>query len=320
MGKYLSKSLAIDQIREDFPFCCRYRPGNTFLENLIAKRGLLTPILVTHESNPAILSGHNRYQAARKAGIPEISVLQIQETLNPGDSFILAVLSNWNQNWPEIDRAWTLHQAKEKFHLPEREVMELILPALALPAEKYILEQYQDTARLDSSLLDLMVKNKLPFRGSQILARFSREDQKAFADLIASHAVLTSNQLLKLGEWLHDLLKKERLALSDFLGRRGLLEILKQEQTDSRQKAESLFAAVRYLRFPRLVEYEKKFQVFSQSLARESRDVKLEVPESFEAQGFTLHARIRNEKGLENVLEILEREKPSLNSLFDIML
>ena len=280
----------------------------------------MSPLIVTKDSRPAILSGHQRYHAACRAKVREIPVLQIQENLSEGDCFILAVLSNWNQNWQDLDRAWTIHKAKEKFHLAERDLTELILPALGLPAEKYILEQYQSAAGLDPSILDLMAEDKLPFRGSQILSRFSAQDQRAWSSLIVPHAAFTTNQLLKTGEWIGDLLKKERAGLSDFLGQYGLTAILQREETDRRQRAENFYTAVRLLRFPRLAEYEKKFHSLSKSLEKDSRELTLEAPESFEAQGFTLRAKIRDSQSLKNIMEVLERQKPSLNSLFDIML
>lgn len=320
MENYISKSIAADQIREDFPFCCRYRPASPVLQESIAKRGVLTALVVTKDARPAIVSGHRRYQAARKAGIREIPVFEIQENFGGGDYFILAVLSNWNQNWPDLDRAWTLHRAKEKFHLAENDLTELILPALGLPAGKYILNQYQSVAGLDRSILDLMAEDKLPFRGSQILSRFSPEDQRQWSSVILPRAALTTNQLLKAGEWLCDLLKKERLTLSDFMGKYGLGEILYHPEADRRQKAKNLYEMIRHLRFPRLAEYEKKFQTLSKSLQGDFRELKLEAPESFEAQGFNLHARIRDGRALANILKVLERQKPSLNSLFDIML
>ncbi|MBI3314266.1 MAG: ParB N-terminal domain-containing protein [Candidatus Omnitrophica bacterium] len=320
MEKYVFKNLKLDQMRDDFPFRCRYRLADLALENSIAKRGVTHPLFVTGDARPVVLSGHRRYQAAQKAQIHKIPVFQIQEPLGPSDCFVFSVLSNWNQNWPDLDRAWTLHQAKEKFHLPERDLMELVLPALGLAAEGHILEQYESVACLDPSLLDWVAEDKLPFRGVQVLARFSGEDQKAFASLIVGEAALTTNQLLKVGQWLYDLLKKERLTLADFFAKYDLGRVLNRGEGDRRQKAERFYALLRHLRFPRLVEYEKKFHALSKSLEENSRELKLEAPESFEAQGFTLHARIANGQALKKVLAILEKEKPSLNSLFDLML
>ena len=158
----------------------------------------------------------------------------------------------------------------------------------------------------------------MPCRGAHILSHFKSADQQEFADSIATQATLTTNELLKAGEWLYDLLKPSGAGLQAFLREKKLNEILQNPDWDRRQKAERFFKALRTLRFPRLTDYEKKFESAASEVG--GKDLKLEMLTSFEEEGFWVRAKMRDKKSVQNILNLLEDKKTLLNSLFDLML
>lgn len=321
MESYVFKVIKPSEIRGQFPYCCRYSVRDSALETSIAKRGILTPLVVSGGAQKTLVAGHRRLAAAKALGLSQIKIFEIREVLPAADLFAAAVLSNWNQQWSDLDRAWVIHQAIEDFRLSETEIVEGILPALGLASQKGIVEDYNQMASLAPELLALMAEGKLPFRGAQILTRFAEEDQKVFALRIAARAALTTNQLIKTGEWLFDLMKSSHSGLTEFLAKNiSLASILDQAEWDRNRKTEVFYRALRAMRFPRLADREKKFESCLTDLRHDMGDLKVEAPAAFEEEGFTLRARIRNPETLDRVLNHLGRNRTLLNSLFDIML
>ena len=159
----------------------------------------------------------------------------------------------------------------------------------------------------------------MPFRGAKILTRFSKPDQEAFAEM-AAEAALTTNQLLKAGEWLADLLKISKLGLGDYLKSHPELKKILASSADRKAKGEKFFACLRQLRFPQLTEKEKEFSALSRELEGDKKGLQVEAPPFFEAEGFTVRAKIKSAKDLEQLEALLARKRKVLNSLLDIVL
>lgn len=321
MESYVFKIIKRAEIRGEYPYSCRYSLRDAVLEKSIARHGIMTPLVVSAGREKTLVAGHRRLAAAKALGLDSIRVFEIQGSWPRPDFFVAAVLSNWNQQWSDLDRACVIRRAIEDFHLEESEMMDGILPALGLPSQKGIVKDYHRAASLAPELLDLVAAGKLPLRGAQALSRFAQRDQKTFAHRIAHHAALTTNQLIKTGEWLFDLLKASRCDIAAFLAKNSSLEsVLENPKWDPNRKGEEYCRLLRALRFPRLADREKEFGSRLLALGCESEDLKVEAPPAFEEEGFTLRARIRNAETLDRVLNHLGRNKTLLNSLFDIML
>ena len=318
MASYVFKLIRPDEISRDFPYRLRYRLEDPALARSVAKRGVLHPIL-TAGPERTVVSGHRRFQAACDLGLKEIGTFEIQGPVSGEDLFILALLSNWNQGWSDLDRALAVRRAVETYRMDET-LLEEVLPALGLTPQRHVADEYLQVARLHPFLLELIADGRLVFRGAKILTRFSAADQETFGRSVALKAAFSANQLLQVGEWLQDLLKLEKTDLKTYVETHGLETILDHPVQDRRAKADRLHAALRALRFPRIAGQEKKFSAFSRELREESGDLTVEAPAFFEGEGFILKARVRKPESLERVLEILSRRRNSLNSLFEIML
>ena len=302
------------------PYCLRYRVQDNLLEQSIAKRGVITPLLVYPHPQPVVVAGHKRLHAAQASGLKQIGVFEIQEHYSSKELFALAVISNWNQAWLDLDRAWALRQAVDIHQWTEPEIIQDVLPALGLACETHVLKQYLQAARLEPALLDQIACGHLPFRGMHLLSRFSPEDQRMFAGSIAVNVVLTTNELIQLGEWLYDLLKLQGVNIDAFLKKEQFDSILNHPQWDLRQKAEKFCEKLRTLRFPKLARHEQQFKSIARTITDEKIDLKIEPPPSFEDQGIWLRAKIRDPQSLDRLLDLLKDKRNLLNSLFDIML
>lgn len=313
------KIIETSEISDDFPFRTRYLLEDKRLVQSIEKRGILAPLVLTGAKPKTLVSGHKRLQAAKSLGLKQVQAFEITAPSSQ-DLFLAAILWNWNQGWTELDRAWTIRNAFDQHKLEEKEVLEEVLPALGLPCERGLSQEYRRAGNLDASLLDLMASDQMSFRGCVRLARLSREDQSAFARVIVRQTALSASQLAQAGEWIYDLLKTKKTDLRGLLAGSDFEAILNHSQWDQRRKGDEFLKKLHLLRFPRLAARKVQFETFSEEIRRETKELELEAPPSFEEEGYWLHARIRKPESLDRVLEILGRKRTSLNSLFDIML
>lgn len=315
MAGYRHQIIPIEKISEIFPYRVRFQDEvPEALVQSVKKRGVLQPLLL---SGNRIVAGHRRFLAAKKAGLFQVDVLETQSQLSDADAFLLAVISNWNQYDLELDQAFIIHQA-EALGLNDSDILEEIFPALGLESQKSYLEEMREIMKLDASLLEKIQEGKMPFRGARTLRRFSAADQKEWAR-VSNHVVFTTNQLLKLGDWLYDLGKSSGVGLTALLKKSEIQEVLTQE-ADRKSKGERFFQAVRKIRFPNVDKKEKDFEGLSRQLGAGQSDLAVEAPTFFEAEGFTLRARIRNQKSLDDLRSVLEHKRKVLNSLLDIVL
>lgn len=317
MESYVHKIIPLAGISREFPFACRYALKDPLLWNSVAQRGVLKPVVVSAQKQ--MISGHKRLLAAETAGLKDIPVFEISENRNPADLYLLAVFSNWNQALSDLDRAWAIERAVSSFKLDEQTVLDDIFPALGLEPQKHFLEEARETAALDPSVLEAISTGQLPFRGARILARFSKSDQSDFVKAVISRAALTSNQLLRAGEWLYDLVKLKGIPLPALLKSAGFEVFLDTPSQDRRQRGEKFCAALRALRFPELVRKEKEFESLAAKIEAD-QGFSLEPPSYFEGEGLTLRAKLPNLQALDKLAGVLERKRKLFNSLFDIML
>ncbi|HLD50338.1 MAG TPA: ParB/RepB/Spo0J family partition protein [bacterium] len=319
MERYVYKIIPAKEISGEFPFVSRYWLKDPLLLDSVARRGVLQPILVVGAAPRHIIAGHKRLCAAQAAGLREIPAFEIAAGPDPRDLYLLAIFSNWNQAMSDLDRAWAIHRAVQDYQLSEKSVIEDILPALGLEPQRHFLEEYGEVARLDASVLEAIGAGKLPFRGVRGLNRFSKPDQMDFIQRIVERAALTSNQLLKTGEWLFDLLKLKDISLAALLKTPGLEAALEASSQDRRQKGEKFYAALRALRFPGLARKEKEFESLAGKIEADQR-FSLEAPSFFEGEGLTLRAKLPNPEALDKLAAAFSAKRKLFNSLFDVML
>lgn len=317
MESHAYKIVPLKDLSEDPLYGIRYRASDEALEKSVRKRGVLQPLTV--EAQGRVVSGHRRFHAAKKLGLKEIPVLEIRSDEAPQDLFLVAVLSNWGQQFTEFEKAWILQRAIATFKISQADILEEIAPALGMAGEKHLCAHYAEVMKLEKSLLDLMASGKLPFRGSESLLKMSSADQRVFAGGIAGKVSFTTNQVLNAGHWLYDLMKKDGVDLSGFLTAQGLGDILDSEH-DGRQKAEHFFQKIRALRYPRLTEKERQFAKLSGEIASQLGHVSFEPPPQFEGQAITLKMKAKTSQSLEDLVDTLKARRKLLNSLFDIVL
>jgi len=321
MEIYRYQVVSCDSLSKDARFGLRYRCDDDKLRESVRLHGVIVPITVTHHGR-FVLSGHKRLAAAHDIGLREIGVLELNEDWDERDCFIYAIASNLNHIWTDIDRAVTLKKAIVRFRMNEKEIIEGIFPLIGLPAGRKVFQEYYETAHLDKMLLDAIADGKMSFQGGYALTRFGSANQQYFAKSIVGNAALTMNELMKIGEWLSDMVEvdSDENSLRNFVEAKSLNTILNQSNSERRQRGEKFYRAVQCLRFPRFVAYDEKFKEVAHLICDKCDGLKVDTLPSYEEIGYKVSAHVKDRKSLENILDQLECKKSLLNSLFDIKL
>lgn len=324
MESHVFKKHFVKDISREFPYACRFRPDTATVKASLARHGMISPVVVFEgKGAPVLITGHARFQAALELGWNEIPVLSVTAEKKPREWFLFSLLSNWNQNWADLDRASAIHRARG-FGFSENEMLEDILPALGLAPEKRWLDESAEIMALAPEVLNAVADGRLPYRGVRSLAVFSAPDQKAFVYRLAGPLSLTSNQLIKTSEWLNDLLKSRKQSMETLLASPDVEKVTAHREWNPRQKGELFYHKMRSLRFPQQVSREEEFVSAADRLAQEARqdksDLSLEAPPFFEAEGITLRARLKDTEALDRMMEVIRKKRNLFNSLFDIVL
>lgn len=293
---------------EDAPLTASVKTLGVRLPGLLAPAG---PGLPTFR----VIDGHRRLRAAAALGLKKIPAVVLEETLPDRELFLLSLFSNWNQNLSELDRMTAIQKGEQGFGFTEAEILEQVFPPLGLPNDPALLKEYRRAAGLVPSVHRLIFEKAVPFRGAGRLEKFTAGEQEFLAREVFPHVHLTSSQLMLLAEWWGDLKRGRRTSLESLVGPETLARISDPSGPDKRGRGELLFKIVRKERFPRLAQAEEDFRKLQQQMAA-AREISLERPEGFEAEGFFLKAQIKNPEGLSRVLKALHASQSKLASYF----
>lgn len=239
--------------------------------------------------------------------------------LSEKDAFLFALVSNWGQELPEMDRARAVAKAVRDFGFKPEELAGTLLPILGLPPDRKAAELYLEADALPDLIKDLVHDKKLPFRTCAALARLCPADCDIFARRIASAVKFTSSQCQQAVEWIADIVKRDGKGLAKILREPAFREVVHHRGMDPRTRADRFFAVLKRKRFP---VYEARLEEFEKCAARvhPGGQFRIDPVAGFEEPGIELRVRLKNPRELARLLEKLAAERPALNSLFDFTL
>ena len=308
--------ISVSEIEREAPYGIRFCYEDSGLELSLKKRGMLFPIVVVRKAEKwVVVSGHKRFFHALRCQGSEIPAVIIEEKFTPQELFLLALCSNWNQRFPELDRMVAFRKAEKEFRFSLVELQEEISPLLGLPLGRGRLEEYREVSGLQSEIHRLIHEGRIPFRGAGSLSRFQAEEQIFLAEFVFKQIHLTSSQLILLSEWLADLKRMKKATLQDLAGEKSLAEILQHSTLDFRSKGEKFFEGVRRLRFPNLSEVQRNFEGLKSAFEKPD-EIHFDRPEGFEAEGILLRARLKDKEGVARILNFLKSHQQELETFF----
>ena len=90
------------------------------------------------------------------------------------------------------------------------------------------------------------------------LERFSKEEKNALAMTLFREAHFTTNQWIRVLEWLSDLKKIKKTGLKEILDDDTLQQVMSHPRLDPRTRGKKLFERIRTLRFPNVSKVLKE--------------------------------------------------------------
>lgn len=167
----------------------------------VKEHGVVTPIIVrpTHDGKYEILSGHNRANAAKIAGMETIPGL-IKEGLSDDEATLLVINLNFNQRgFTDLsyrDRITAISQLYaitkkqgKRSDLAEEVENDETRSAAEETSSKYdlsprMIRRYVKLSELNDHIIDMLDDETLPFMAAYEIAFLNHREQQLFSDIV----------------------------------------------------------------------------------------------------------------------------------------
>jgi hypothetical protein len=173
-----------------------------------------------------------------------------------------------------------------------------------------------DADAIDAQMRELAAARRIP--ASQ-LARWLAMDEASRAALleIARALRLRTGQLVTAIDLLEEVAVREHLTVAEILDRPEIRRIAGGPGS-APSRAGALLEALRSLRYPRLKKMQQQLraEVFALKLPR---GISLDLPKELGSDEVTVSLRVRSAAELAHVLEALERSRPGLTRIIEML-
>lgn len=312
----LSVSLSRIQIKR---FCLREDLNDSGLTESIRSLGLLQPLTVAAAEGKKfdLVSGHRRFHALKKLGKKNAPVFLISGS-DANRLFLTALVLNHPASYLDLDRCKVLRKAVSEYQMPSAVVQKTLMPLIGLSPSPKVLNQYLTVAQLPDRVLGMIRQNRLPFLGSQGLAKLTRSDLEVLCRRVLLKIRPTASQLAHICEWMFDLIQTQKKSAAQILNTNAFFR--KSGKKDARALTDEFYRELRALRFADLAAKEKAFEQAAKQIRGTVSGLEIRAPDHFEQEGFYVHAHIQNAKSLHATLRQLQDAQNQASALFDTLL
>ena len=269
---------------------------------------LIPPLLVKKDSDFIIVCGFRRIMACRKLKWEEITARILSPDISTLDCLRLAIAENALQRSLNlIETSRCLH----KLSLLITNIRHLSESAsnLGLPNNPAIIDRIKNLSLLpipiQSSILadtiSLAMANELESLEVGIAIAFTRLFDQLKIGLNKQKEIVT---LVK------EIARREGLPTQAVMEDNHFVEIMTHRDLDRGQKSRKLRAYLRKRRYPRIAEFEKKFEIYRKNLNL-GNNIKLIPPKEFESTIYGLNMTFTN-------LEDLKTLQTRLNKIIQL--
>jgi hypothetical protein len=259
---------------------------------------LYPPLPVSHTR---LIWGYHILRAAEEAGKEEL-VCRLLPDPGPAEMLRLALhleARTGRYTWPEQESCLAFLTR----HAPEISAVE-IAPLLTGKADPRLPERIDAFSRLALPLKTLVAGGLLDLKSA---LRLRSLPESVFRRLAGAGEALTFSRRRLLLNQLEEIRRRERLQEPELL--RLLSEALEAEDPP---------AVVRRRRYPVLTGLEERFRALKRD-ALEGSGIRLEAPECFEGENFTVSFSFRNRAGLARKLTRLRALEDKSDELFTLL-
>jgi len=259
---------------------------NDLMES-IQHDGLITPpLLIKKDSAFIIVCGFRRITACLKLNWKEITARILKPDISTLDCLRLAIAENALQRSLNLIETSRCLQKLSLFITNIRQLAESA-SSLGLPDNPSIIDKIKSLSLLPRSIqsgilaetISLAMANELESLEADIAIAFTRLFDQLKIGLNKQKEIVT---LVK------EIARREGLSLQDVMEDQHFIEIMTHRDLDRGQKSRKLRSYLRERRYPRIVEFEKKFEIHRKNLNL-GNNIKLIPPKEFEAAIYGLN-------------------------------
>jgi hypothetical protein len=304
------KDIQLEDIEDNSQYDIHPFLNDAQLNNDIAQSmqmiGLLTPPVIIEKSGGKyeIICGRRRIQSSRSLKRKSCCCQIIGKTSSV-ETILAIILEDQFANGPLtiIEQAWFIKLCKQLLLENKRlhSFFKSLLPGRITKGNHYLTPLVELDKSIQSAIHHSIMSEKIVTE----LSHFSNDDQKILLSLIESLHIGGNNQK-KLIVQLHDIVKRNNLSLTAFIGDETLQKILLSIKLNRSEKVSKLLEYVGRLYQPLLTSSRESFVKQLKSL-RLPENVSIIPSSSFEKDDVTLSVRFRSLEDFKNRWGTLKR-------------
>ncbi len=309
LGRHLIM-LALDQVH-DAAESAQYSMSFDFdpepLCESIRKIGLVNPpcIAKDHKGQIDIIAGHRRILALKKLGWAQVECEDMTSSLPSAlERLLFAFYDNLaSRSFNTIEKAMALRKFVPL--LKKKEVLNTIMPHLAIPSREETLNFYIQLTELPNDMKEALVRDRLSPRAVKALLTLEPESRTCLFRWIWNLS-LNFNQQLQFIDMIIDLSIVHNKPCACIMEMAPLRNILRNVGSNSNnpQKAKKVLDEIRFLRYPKWREAERRFKDTIRTLSM-PEGIRVDHPPFFEAPGYRMEVEFRDGKELMEKLQRL---------------
>lgn len=284
-----------------------------FLSDSIREIGLIHPPLVTWQKKEdkqtkfIIVSGFNRIKACIGNNQQIIPACILSPEIDEYHCLVIAVTTLcFKRQLHPSELICAINRLGDFLAADEMADRSATLFNRELNA-RFIKEMQKIARLLPDPGLSLLYKGNISLKTVRQLVAQSTQDA---TELLAvfSHIKASSNKQLEIISNIKDICKRGHLEISTFLNSSSLKQILLNEDSDALQKTEQLRNHLYELRYPTISDFKKTIDQKIKQLPLHGH-IKIQRPDNFEHQFYSVSFTARNYGELKNRIDALEKIK-----------
>jgi ParB family chromosome partitioning protein len=290
----------------DETFSVNFMPDLRSLRSSIEEIGLIQPVLLREKQDGyQIICGFRRISIMRELGHPEIEsrVFEKKEMDEPRLFYISLHENLMTRGFNNVEKAIALDKLIHLFKIDPALVIKTFLPLFSLEPNEKILNTYLSLARMEDEVKRYVLKEEVSRSNIRMFSAFTPEDRMAILSLISS-LKLGENRLKEMLILLEEICRRDRCGVREVVHRSEIGAILSQKELTPSQKTERVKKVLMDFRYPRMRQWEEKFEKKRRALNLPS-GVSLHPSPFFEGKGLRVEFQF----------ETLEEYRTLLNSL-----
>ena len=202
-----------------------------------------------------------------------------------------------------VENAVALDKLIRRFQIDPAVVIKTLLPFFSLEPNEKILNTYLSLAQMEDEIKTYVLKEEVSRSNIRRLSGLTSDNRMAVLSLI-SPLKLGENRLREVLTFLEEISKRDQCEGKDIVQRPEIQTILSQKELTPSQKTERIKRVLTDLRYPKLNQLEKAFEVKRKNLNLPS-NISLHHPPFFEGKRLRIEFQFETKEEYRGILSAL---------------